>query len=68
MQSPRFGCLLCEADAMSEAASIFLAVIWRGIVVCLYASHSVSEVCLFRCTVCQGSSVEDFGTPSAYVP
>jgi len=48
---------------LSEVASIFLAVIWRGIAVCRYASHSVSEMCLFRCTVCQGSSVEDFGTP-----
>jgi hypothetical protein len=58
------GVLLCEADAMSEAASILLAVIWRGIAVCRYASHSVTEMCLFRCTVCQGSSVEDFGTPA----
>ena len=40
----RFGCLLCEADAVSEAASIFLAVIWRDIAVCRYASHSVSEM------------------------
>jgi hypothetical protein len=47
---------------VSEAASIFLAVSWRGIAVCLTLLFPSSKCILFKCTVCQGSSAKDFGT------